>query len=51
LNHFEAKFSKNEVDLESECSEDSASLNEIKIEGLQAKPQQKMWNVVFAALF
>jgi hypothetical protein len=34
---FKSKNSKNEVDSESACSEDSASLFEIKIKGLQVK--------------
>ncbi len=38
------KFEKNEIDLESACSEDSASLLEIKIEGLQAKICDKRKN-------
>jgi hypothetical protein len=31
------KLKKNEIDFESTCSEDSASLSKIKIKGLQAK--------------
>jgi hypothetical protein len=33
----EAKFEKDEIDSESACSEDSASLFKIKIKGLQVK--------------
>ncbi len=51
LNPLEENFWKNKTDLESECSEDSSSLYEIKIKGLQAKLQWKMLNVAFTALF
>jgi hypothetical protein len=37
LNPLEAKLKKNEIDSESACSEDSASLYKIKIGHLQAK--------------
>ncbi len=52
MNPLKAKINfKKRKDSESACSEDSASLYEIKIEGLQAKLWQKTWNVTSVALF
>jgi hypothetical protein len=42
---------KKKKDSESACSEDSASLFRIQIEGLQAKLKRKTWNATSFALF
>jgi hypothetical protein len=46
----ETTFWKNEIDFESEYSEDSASLYETKIEN-RGEVLAKMWNVTSFALF